>query len=152
MLISLFRASLHAILVLGLVMTSGCLQDQQSDPVATLEALRDAIVKEDWGSARELFSEEIQKSNAEAIGSGRFYVLDYWRKTRTVHNLFASPPILTKDAKFEILEKSDELAVVSVAYPDIREKDVRLQRISLSRDAAGNWRVIEVFGQTSGIQ
>jgi hypothetical protein len=144
--------SLNTIVVLGLIVTPGCLKDQQSDPVAALESLRSAIIREDWDSARQFFSDDMQRANSEAIGLEQFYRLDYWRRTKTVHNLFASPLILTKDAKFGIVEQTDELAIVSISYPDVREKDVRLQRISLRRDQSGHWKVAEIFGQTSGIQ
>jgi hypothetical protein len=132
--------------------TASCRHDPYADPVSTVETLQDAIADKDWDLARQSFSSEIQQLNAGAISSERFYKIDYWRRTRTMQNLFVSPLILPESAEFRVADQSDNETMIAVSYPDARDKDLRLQQITLRRDPAGQWKVVEIYGQSAGVE
>ena len=123
-----------------------------STPLAACETFKKAIAQERWDVARSCLSETIQRENGEALASAAAYSTRFWSASRGTESLFADrPPLIETGAAFAAARLDGDRAIVELSYPEHREKAVRLQRLTLERDAAGNWRIIELFGRTRGI-
>ena len=125
----------------GLIMHAGT-------PLETMETLRRAIAAQNWKAAAECFSDEIRNQNAAQIETRAFYLTDYWSKSITIHNLFRPIPMLSKEARFVVEKLDGDTAVVAISYAERRDKDVRLNHVTLVRDRNDSWKITELFGTT----
>ena len=134
-----------SVLLANLGLTGCQPRNRFATPVETMQSLRNAIERKNWAAAGECFTDEMRQRHRDAISTERFYKTDYWMSSVTFHNMFAPILILSPSADFEIAQQDPEQARVRVRYSDPRDKDIRVRNVELVRDAAGNWKIRELY-------
>ena len=119
-----------------------------TSPIATMQTLQKAMSDGKWSIAKECFTNEMRRENAQTIGSRTFYLTDHWTKSVGVTNLFWPVLIFDKRANFVVASDSGSWAKIAVKHSPPREKDVRLQSVKLANTTDG-WKVAELYEQTS---